>query len=245
MYSLNLLSCLILLVLGSIYVLTKPLSIGNTVPTDGNTDPTDANTLAFPDKIFLDDIALALVQNFDEESSSDDEGLIFDEGVVPADNTGNHGNTAANAGAAGAAGAAAGKTGSNGSIIGSNSGKTNGNDNVSGTPKPGVVTAPDGTSTDLSDGTIKDGKVVDSKGNTVGTVGNDGKITDSKGNTVGTVSDGKIVDNNGNTVANVGNDGKVAPVAPVSGNNNNGNVSGTPKPGVVTAPDGTTTDFSN
>ncbi|KAL6632627.1 hypothetical protein U3516DRAFT_617737 [Neocallimastix sp. 'constans'] len=249
MYSLNLLSCLILLVLGSIYVLTKPLSIGNTVPTDGNTDPTDANTLAFPDKIFLDDIALALVQNFDEESSSDDEGLIFDEGVVPADNT------------AGAAGAAAGKTGSNGSIIGSNSGKTNGNDNVSGTPKPvsgnnnngnvsgtpkpGVVTAPDGTTTDLSNSTIKDGKVVDSKGNTVGTVGNDGKITDSKGNTVGTVSDGKIVDNNGNTVANVGNDGKVAPVAPVSGNNNNGNVSGTPKPGVVTAPDGTTTDFSN
>ncbi|ORY39219.1 hypothetical protein LY90DRAFT_510717 [Neocallimastix californiae] len=247
MYSLNLLSCLILMVLGSIYVLTKPLSIENQIPTD-------SSGLATPDKIFLDDIALALVQNFDEESSSDDEGLVFDEGHVPADNT------------SGNDGGKTGSNGSNGSIIGSDStkhGSTSGNGNtstggndktstggngstgVTGTPKPGVVTSSDGTTTDLSNAKVNsDGKVTDSKGNTVATVDKDGKITDSKGNVVGTVDkDGNVVDNNGNTVASVDNDGNVAPVAPVEAGNNN--VSGNPKPGVVTAPDGTTTDFSN
>jgi len=57
MYSLNLLSCLIILFLGSIYVLTKPLSIGSRVPSTHN-------------EIFLDEIALALVENFEESESS-------------------------------------------------------------------------------------------------------------------------------------------------------------------------------
>ncbi|ORX77333.1 hypothetical protein BCR32DRAFT_248030 [Anaeromyces robustus] len=233
MYSLNLLSCLILLVLGSVYVLTKPLGVGNQI----------ANGIS--DTIFLDDIALSLVQKFDEESSSDDEPLVFDENKTSENGSIIGGNTTQNGGNQG------------GNQNGSQSGNQNGNQsgNSSGTPKPGHVTSPDGSTTNIGNSTVdNNGHIIDEAGNTVGTIDN-GKVTDSKGNTVGTVdNNGNVVDNNGNTVANLDNKtGKVTPVTPVVPGNNNGNTTtnngnntaATPKPGVVTSPDGTTTDLSN
>jgi len=232
MYSLNLLSCLILLVLGSIYVLTKPLSIGNKIPTE-------SSGVAIPDKIFLDDIALALVQNFDESSSSDEDGLIFDEGHVPADTDSSStvaGTAGAVAGAAGAAGAAAGASSSSTSTTSNNSSSSsssssNGNGSIIGSEtkvnsataatgnnssKSGVVVASDGSSTSLANTRIdSNGNVVDGNGSTVAKVDKTGVVTDNKGNTVAKVDDnGNVIDNNNNNVATVAQNGNITPIVP-------------------------------
>jgi len=273
MYSLNLISCLILLGLGSIYVLTKPLSVGNKIPS------VDSNGIARHGEIYLDEIALALVQNIeDSESSSDEEGLIFTEPYIPADDSNN---VSAPAGVP-----VTGNSGSNGSIIGSET-KVNGPTSGTGNnnSKSGVVTSPDGNQTNIGQTTVQnDGTIVDNQGNTVAKVNPNGSVVDNNGNVVGKIdNDNNVVDNNGNTVATVGDNGSVTPItpiavpvvgnnggngggvptnnnnnggnnggAPTNNNNNGGNNGGAPtnnnsgsKSGIVTAPDGSTTNIAD